>query len=99
MINHNTTPRKKLRKDKKKVTQLQTVFAYLQSNVCTASMITDATGVKQKNITRFKRQLEKCGRLVEVRKDYCKSTGHPAWYITCDTSLSPKPKSTQLPLF
>ena len=37
-------------KDNKFKTELKTIFEYLKENVCTASMLSEATGVKQKNI-------------------------------------------------
>lgn len=99
MINHNTTPRKSSGKSSNKPTQLQTIFTYLRSNICTASMLSKATGVPQKNICRFKRDLEKCGRLAEVRKDYCKDTNSKAWYITTNPTHFPKNKPAQLNFF
>lgn len=70
-------------------TQLQTIFAYLEGHTATASMITAATGVVQKNICRYKRDLEKAGRLAEVRKAPCKVTGFLAWYLTTDPKQFP----------
>lgn len=70
-------------------TQLQTIFAYLESHTATASMVTAATGVVQKNICRYKRDLEKAGRLAEVRKAPCKITGRLAWYLTTNPKLFP----------
>jgi len=53
-------------------------------------MVTDATGVPQKCITRYKRDLEKAGMLWEIEKKDCLKTGFKAWYITCDPSKAPK---------
>ena len=78
-------------------TQLQTIFEYLQNTVATASMIADATGVPQKNICRYKRDLERAGKLAEVKKGVCQLTGFKAWYITTDPAHFPKP--SQLNLF
>lgn len=78
-------------------TQLQTIFEYLQNHVATASMVADATGVPQKNLCRYKRDLEQAGQLAEVKKDVCQHTGFSAWYITTDKSKFPKP--VQLTLF
>jgi len=71
------------------LTQLQTIFQYLQENVATASMVADATGVPQKCITRYKRDLEKVGKLWEIRKTTCKKTGFKAWYLTTDVAKVP----------
>jgi hypothetical protein len=84
-------------KNKQFRTQLQTIFEYLHEHIATASMVTDATGVPQKNITRYKRDLEKAGRLWEIEKKLCKKTGFRAWYLTTDPSKAPI--SSQLNLF
>jgi hypothetical protein len=63
-------------------TQTKTIFNYLQKHIVTASMVSVATGITQKNICRFKRDLELSGRLCEVEKKPCKQTGFKAWYLT-----------------
>jgi hypothetical protein len=78
-------------------TQLKTIFQYLQKHIATASMISEATGIPQKNICRYKRDLEKANRLWEVEKKLCKQTGFKAWYITTNVSL--KPSQSQMQLF
>ncbi|MFP5041904.1 hypothetical protein [Parasediminibacterium sp. JCM 36343] len=79
-------------------TQLQTIFGYLQKNVATASMVTDATGVPQKCVTRYKRDLEKAGKLWEIKKTVCKKTGFKAFYLTTDPAKAPN-LSPQINLF
>ena len=79
--------------------QLQTIFEYLQKNVATASMIADVTGIYQKNICRYKRDLEKAGRLWETTKTICKKTGFKAWYLTTDPNKNPNCSPQQLNLF
>jgi hypothetical protein len=76
-------------KDKNHFTQLQTIFEYLQKNIATASMVTDATGVPQKCLTRYKRDLEKIGQLWETEKKTCRKTGFKAWYLTTNTLSFP----------
>ena len=93
-FNDNNKP-----KDNSHSTQLQTIFKYLQVYVATASMVTDATGIPQKCITRYKRDLEKSGRLWETVKTYCKKTKHKAWYLTTDPNKAPKHLTNQLNLF
>ncbi len=63
-------------------TQLKTIFCFLKEHVATASMVSDATGIPQKNICRYKRDLERSGLLWEVNKSKCKSTGFKAHYLT-----------------
>jgi len=78
-------------------TQLKTIFEYLKNNTATASMVAEATGVPQKSICRYKRDLEKQGLLFEVVKKHCKFTGFRAWYLTTNSELFPK--SNQLKMF
>jgi hypothetical protein len=85
--------------DNKPLTQLKTIFHYLLGHTATASMVADATGVYQKNITRYKRDLEKAGRLWEIEKGICKKTGFKAWYLTTNPDKAPKHCLTQLNLF
>ena len=77
--------------------QLKTIFQYLQEHIATASMVSAATGIPQKNICRFKRDLEKAGRLWEIEKKLCKKTGFKAWYLT--TNPEQAPFNNQLNLF
>jgi hypothetical protein len=79
--------------------QLQTIFQYLQMEVATASMVAEATGIYQKNICRYKRDLEKAGKLWEIEKRTCKKTGFKAWYLTTNPAKAPKNSITQLNLF
>jgi hypothetical protein len=85
-------------KDNSHLNQLKTIFQFLQHHVATASMASDATGIYQKNICRYKRDLEKAGRLWEIRKDVCKKTGFRAWYLTTNPDKAPK-RPPQLNLF
>jgi hypothetical protein len=62
--------------------QKKTIFNYLQHNVATASMVSVSTGIIQKNICRYKRDLEKAGHLWEIEKKLCKQTGFKAWFLT-----------------
>lgn len=87
---------KDMRKIHKGDTQLKTIFHYLRKRVATASMVSKATGVPQKNICRYKRDLQKAGQLAEVKKGICQLTKFKAWYITCDPDQFPQ--SNQLTL-
>lgn len=77
-------------KDNYHLNQLKTIFQYLQIHIATASMVADATGIYQKNICRYKRDLEKSKRLWEIEKKLCKKTGFKAWYLTTDPNKAPK---------
>ncbi len=99
MINTSTSKNSLLlqSKDTSKQNQLATIFQYLQNNIVTASMLSEATNIPQKNITRYKRDLELSNHLWEVKKEYCKKTGFKAWYIT--TNEKYKTHKQQLELF
>jgi hypothetical protein len=86
---------KRYHKDTLNLNELQTIFAYLQTNIATASMVSDATGVSQKNICRYKRDLERSGQLWEIEKKVCKKTGFKAWYITTNPDNATKPLTHQ----
>lgn len=81
------------------VNQQQNIFEFLQKNVAPALMITAATGVPQKNICRYKRDLEQAGSLWEIVKTTCNETGFKVWYLTTDKSKAPSHLVTQLNLF
>ena len=77
--------------------QMRIVCDYLSDHIATASMVECATGVHQKNITRYKRVLERSGTLWELYKDKCKVTGHIASYLSCNPDMAPDER--QLSLF
>jgi predicted transcriptional regulator len=85
-------------KGNNRLTQLQTIFRYLQNHIATASMVSAATGIPQKCITRYKRDLEQAGRLWEVSRTNCKQTGFKAYYLTTDHNKATN-RQTQLTLF
>lgn len=64
--------------------QIEILLVYLKNQVATASMISEATGIPQKNICRYKRKLEKEGRLFEIYKSRCKFTGRVACYLSLE---------------
>jgi len=90
-------PHKRQDKDNYFQTQLETIFHYLQKHIATASMVEEKTGIPQKNICRYKRDLEKAGQLWEVEKKQCNKTGFKAWYLT--TNPNNAPLDNQLKLF
>lgn len=84
-------------KVKQNQNQKKTIFEYLKTHTATASMVTEATGIPQKCICRYKRDLEKQNLLYEVVKKHCNLTGFRAWYLTTNPELFPK--SNQLTMF
>lgn len=77
-------------KIKERKHQKKTIFHYLEDYIATTSMVSDATGVPQNSICRYKKDLEKQGLLFEVEKQPCKLTGFLAWYLTTNPDLLPK---------
>lgn len=76
-------------RDPKPRSQKQTMFEYLRENEVTASMLEMVTGIHQKSICRYKRELEKAGRLFEIRKGICLKTRHRAAFLTTDPTKAP----------
>jgi len=94
---NNNPLHKRQGKDTDFKSQLKTIFQYLQEHIATASMVSAATGIPQKYICRYKRDLEKAGRLWEIEKKLCKQTGFKAWHLT--TNPEQAPFNNQLNLF
>jgi len=90
-------PNKRQSKDNHFQAQLVIFYHYLLEHIATASMVREATGIPQKNICRYKRKLEKAGRLWQVVKKECKKTRKKAWYLT--TNPNNVPIDNQLKLF
>jgi len=85
----NSPLHKRQCKDKNDTSQLQTIFQFLKKNNATAAMVSSATGIPHKNITRYKRDLEKAGKLWEIGRKLCKKTGFKAWYLTTNPHKAP----------
>lgn len=79
------------------INQKTKYFDYLKTTIATNSMVSDATGIPQKNLTRFKREFEDAGTLSELYKGICKKTKHRATYLTTNPALFPQ--SNQLKMF
>ena len=102
MVKTSYTPRNSFNsqsKDNSTTNQLKTIFQFLFENTATASMVSEATGISQKNICRYKRDLEKAQRLWETERNVCKKTGFKAWYLTTNPDKVTSPFLTQLNLF
>ncbi len=98
MPSNKYTSNIKENKDNNFSTQLETIFQYLIKNIASASMISKETGIPQKNICRYKRDLEKAGKLWETEKIKCDVTGFKAWRLTTDPNKANN-FSQQLNLF
>ena len=93
--NQNLITSSERSKDKCFKAQKKTIFEFLKVHTATASMVSKATGIPQKNICRYKRDLEKSGLLAETERELCKATSFRAWYLTTNKDLFPQLK-TQL---
>lgn len=83
------SPHKRQSQDNHFISESKTIFQFLYNHNATASMVSTATGIPQKNICRYKRDLEKAGRLWEIEKKLCKQTGFKAWYLTTNPDKAP----------
>ena len=70
--------------------QLIQYYEYLQKNTATNSMVEQAIGIKQKNLTRYKVTLEDQGSLVVVFRGFCEVTGFLADYLSTNKEIIKK---------
>jgi len=77
--------------------QIKSIFHFLKRHTSTSSMAVSLTGVAQKRITRYKRDLEKDWLLAELWKVPYQETGFKAYCLT--TNPEKFPKSNQLKIF
>jgi hypothetical protein len=79
--------------------ETQILFNYLQNRTATATMATAATGIVQKSICRYKRNLEKMGLLYIIDVKPCSITGLPAQWLTTNPFLFPRVDKKQLSIW
>ncbi len=79
-------------KDTYFVNQTKVYFQYLQNHIATNSMASKALNIPQKNLCRYKRELQDAGLLFEVSKGICKLTNFRATYLTTNKELIPTKK-------
>lgn len=76
--------------------QLQTIFHYLHEHIATVGMVAAATGIPKTSICRYKRDLEKAGKLWEIEKKRCQKTGYKAWYLTTNSKQAIRQSCSQI---
>ena len=92
---HHSTEHRKQKKQSEntKLNSQKEIFcAFLSKNTATATMAANALRITQKNITRYKSNLEKEGRLMVLFTAKCKITNRQADYLTTDSYLISKLK-------
>lgn len=67
--------------------QLQIFNEYLKKNTVTCSMASKILNIPQKNLTRYKRTLQKAGKLKVCFLAECKITNYKAEYLTTNPDL------------
>lgn len=67
--------------------QKKLFFEYLIKHTVTCSMASKALNIPQKNLTRYKRQLENAGKLKACFKSICRVTNHRAEYLTTNPEI------------
>jgi hypothetical protein len=83
-------------KNTNRQTELQIIFSFLTEHVATGSEVCEHTGIKQKNFTRHKKNLENKGLLKELYKTNCRITGFKAWHLTTNALLFPANSQAKL---
>jgi hypothetical protein len=73
-------------------------YEYLKEHTATCSMVAEATGIKQKNLCRYKKTLQDENLLWEVDFRKCTLTGFKAEWLTTNPELIPT-VNNQLSLF
>ena len=90
MDNQPNDQAKRQSKDTEYAAEIQVFYEHLKGHTETATQVTESTGIPQKNICRYKRELEKAGLLWEVELVFCPCTGYEAWTLTTDPDKAPK---------
>lgn len=82
----------------KPMPEIEILHKYLKDKIATCTEAHKATGIDQKNLCRYKRELEKNGHLFVCRKGVCPETKMDGvQFITTNYNLVPK--NLQLSLF
>lgn len=93
MAKHHNNPDKEHNKSKYKnlkayfESQKEVFKHYLTENVATCSMVSAQTGIPQKNLTRYKTELEEKGLLKVLFVATCKHTGFKAQYLSTNPEI------------
>ncbi len=83
---NNQSPKKQYKYTSSE-SQFRAFRNYLSKNTATCSMASDALGIPQKNLTRYKRSLQEAGQLVEVFESECPITGFKAAFLSTNQVL------------
>lgn len=67
--------------------EIDVFFDYLQENVCTATMASEALSIPQKHVTRYKKELQDKNLLFIITIAPCHITGFKAQWITTNPSM------------
>ena len=84
---------------KNQINETKVFFDYLQENTATCSMVSEATGLKQKNLCRYKVELQRNNLLWEVDFRPCDLTGFKAQWLTTNPDNVPPINNKQLSIF
>lgn len=92
MDKHQNTPKENNEVKRKNLktyfdSQKEIFRHYLSENIATCSMVSNQTGIPQKNLTRYKTELEDNGALTVLFVTNCKVTGFKAQYLTTNTDI------------
>lgn len=67
--------------------ELRLFHEFLKNNTATCTMVCETLGIRQKNATRYKRNLEENGQLIEVFTAPCKYTKRLAAYLSTNPNI------------
>lgn len=83
----------------KAINETSVFYEYLMEHTATCSMVSEATGIKQKNLCRYKVELQRANLLWEIDFKPCLITGFMAQWLTTNPDLIPTIDKRQLSLF
>lgn len=78
---------KKSTSKKRFINEAKLFYQFLKQKPCTCSEVAEALKIKQKNLTRYKRQLQKKQQLAVLNSVRCPITGFMAQLISTDEKL------------
>src|SRR5688572_4894990 len=79
-------------KDKDFRSETMQMCEFLKNSPATAAEVSIRLGIWRPNVCRHKRDLQKAGKLVELKKGICPITGFKAAFLTCDPDIILKKK-------
>lgn len=82
--------------EQKKKSQKKRTLEALKRKPATSMMLSVELGILRANLTRYLREFEQQGKVVVLKEDACKKTGHKAKYYSARPEHFPKERTPDL---